>query len=341
MVPAILAPSSLSSYTDKFGKWKHYCSEVRNPPVPYLTPMGVEPSDPRAVKPQDIYLWLGYMQEQGTVHPRNFPTYTAVINTIHILCKVPPPIPHEWKGALPGRIAKGGNRIRTWEAREEAPSLERSGRRYGHDTLEEDQLDDLVRWCMQPDLKPADLRAAAFAICGLLYFGRDDTLVGIRLDHFSWGKHGLRLFESRFKGHAEKAGARVMFTPFKGCEPLLVLKRWSDYLNSKGVQQDWHMWRLPKESRVPNRREHVGWVRRAMEAAGCHIPFEFKIDVHMLRASATCHCLAQNISRPTVQFRAGWTSLSSMDAYGRAVLVGTASLQLFSHLAQVLNAASS
>ena len=216
------------------------------------------------------------------------------------------------------------------------PSLDNAGRRYGHDILDEDQLFDLMQWALQPNLSPMDLRAAAFVIMGLLYFARDDTLVGIQLNHCSWGKHGLRLFESRFKGHAETAGARVLYTPYS-VKALTVLKRWCDYLESRQMQKDWPLWRLPWEKRVPHRKEHIGWVHYVLSEAGCHLPFEMKLTVHMFRATTTCHCLAIQVPRPTTQFRAGWKSMSSLDNYARPVLVGPTSQDLWEHLKQVLH----
>ena len=341
MVPVSLAPSTLAGYADKFSKWKNYCTEIRNPAVPYLTPVdSTGPADPRNVRQQDVYLYIGYLKELGTIQPQYFSGYVSVINTVHIMCRVPPPIPHDYKGALPGKIIKGGRRLAVWGAREEAPSLDKAGRRYGHDVMEEDQLQDVMRWAKQPNLRPADLRAAAFVVMGLLYYARDDTLVGINFEHLSWGQHGLRLFESRFKAHAESAGARVLYTGNESCEALEVVLRWYSYLESRQVPEDWHFWRMPGW-KTPSRKEHVGWVRRVLEASGAHMAFDFKADVHMLRATACCHSLALQIPRPTAMSRGGWEAISSLDNYARPVFCGPTSEMFWGHLRKLLNTASS
>ena len=185
---------------------------------------------------------------------------------------------------------------------------------------------------------PRDLRMAAFAVFALLYFARNDTTDGVQVGHLSWSSHGLRLFESRFKGHAEVAGARVLFTPEAKCAvALAVLRRYTDFLAKWGKTGVWHLWQLPWERKPPGKEAHLTWIREAVRMAGCDVPFDMKIDVHMCRATATCHSLAQNVPRPVVQFRAGWTSISSMDAYARPVICGKTSKMLWSHLMDILN----
>ena len=90
MIPAALAPSTLSNYADRFEKWVHYATVVRNPPVPYLTPLNYLENPESRVRLEDVHLWLGFMREEDRVHPRNFPQYVSALNTIHIMCHVTP-----------------------------------------------------------------------------------------------------------------------------------------------------------------------------------------------------------------------------------------------------------
>jgi hypothetical protein len=225
-----------------------------------------------------------------------------------------------------------------WEARDGAPSLDTAGRRYGHDVYDEDHLSALMHWASAEQKTPQDMRSAAFMVLSLLYFARDGTMDGMKLSHLHWGKAGLRLFEAKFKLHADTAGARVLFTPYDQCKDALeVVRRYTKYLERWGVKADWPMWQLPFEKAEPKHKDHLAWVREAVRMAGCDVPFGMKIDLHMNRATPTCHSLALGVPRPVVQYRAGWASLSSMDAYARPIICGPTSRMLFAHLKLILN----
>ena len=98
---------------------------------------------------------------------------------------------------------------------------------------------------------------------------------------------------------------------------------------------------LGPQKKNPSRKEHIGWIRFCLAEAGCHIPFDMRVEVHMLRATACCHSLALQVPRPTTQFRGGWTVISSLDSYARPVFVGGTSTDLWDHLKLVLNTSAS
>ena len=184
-----------------------------------------------------------------------------------------------------------------------------------------------------------DLRAAALFAMGLLFLARNDTLHGIFLDHVSWGPKGMRLFEAKHKKHGDLAGARVMFTPWATCKgPLTIIKKWTDYLEySTPPGQRWSLWRLPTGgATVPTRADLLEIIKFAVQKSGCHVPFGFRVDLHMLRATGGCHGFALRIPPPTLCCRGGWDKLSSLDAYARPVISGNTAFQFFGHLLDVL-----
>ena len=230
MVKASLSKATLGNYADKFSIWVKYATQIRNPPVPYLTPVNYLQRPDKQVRQEDVHLYLGWLREtkEHSINPRNFPQYVSAINSIHILCHVPPPVPFEFKGTMAGKLSRGGVRLDVENTRAQAPDLNVAGRRYGHDIWDEDQLDCLLRWA-ELVTSPHDLRVGAMWCVALLYFARSDTVDGVFLDHFHWSPAGVRFFESKHKKHAETVGARVLFTPWKKCHrPLMVLQRYTE-----------------------------------------------------------------------------------------------------------------
>ena len=336
MVTHSLAPSTFSGYADKFEQWIHYCTVVRSPPCPFITPLNYTTMPHLQTTAHDVHLWMGYLFEKHSVHPGNFASYISVVNTIHRLCCVPPPVSFDKKGSVTSKISKGGVRLRVWGSRAGAPSLDTAGRRMGHDVLEEDQLAAFFAWASGKLHRDSQIRAAAFVALGLVYFARDDTHRGISFEHVSWGGAGLRLFESRHKGHAESIGVRVLFTPWSGPRAaLVIIRRYVALLEVAGVGPRWPLWQLPGEKVEPDRGSHSDWMRQAFVDAGVHIPFGFRIHPHMLRATAICHSLAIGIAPQTVAARAGHESLASLNNYARAVFSGPTSSALFGFLQQL------
>ena len=73
----------------------------------------------------------------------------------------------------------------------------------------------------------------------------------------------------------------------------------------------------------------VVFVREALEAAGCHLPSGFVVDVHMLRATAACHALAIGLPITVVMERGAWTCMASLDPYIRTVVTSVASHRIW------------
>ena len=156
---------------------------------------------------------------------------------------------------------------------------------------------------------------------------------GILVEHISYSPGGLRLFESRHKGHAETVGVRVLFTPWRGpAAAMLIFKRWISFLESACVGSRHPLWQLPTEDCDPPRADHSVWMRDAFTAAGVSIAFDLRVHPHLLRATSICHALALRISPPMVAARAGHATISSLDHYARPVFIGPTSRALFSFL---------
>jgi len=332
MLQAHLAPSSLGSYVDKFARWVHYCTETCNPTVPYLSSASLGDAQ---VSWEHVLAFAAHLAQTGAVQPKYLPQYVSAINSVHVALGLTPPLGkgHPMVG-LVSRLAVGGTRLQRIAAGGD-PGRDTT-RVYGHDVLEGDHLAMLMRLAVCK-LTAKDRRDLAVVFAGLLHFSRRGTLHAMEVRHVGWSDSGLRFTEMVRKGAA--TGNRVLFTPWAECDlALKVIRDHHDGLLSQECLGTWQLWRLPGEPGL-DEATLASCVRRALHRAKCYMVEGFRVDSHMLRATAACHALAIGVPIPVVLDRGPWGSAQSLGPYMRPVITGQASHQLWGFLRGTLTGA--
>lgn len=294
--------STWEGYAAKFAAFVHFCTVVQaEAGAPQLSPL------PAAV--HTVLLYLGWLQEQDSVHHGSLQPYLSAINQAHADAGFEKPA----VGHLVSLARKGFGEL-------EADTLGAQERRVG---LPAHLAFDIMKLGITTS-SPATLRAAAAVTLAYLFFARADTAAlavdgRLRVDahglHFSEDAKNLpRLAPTTLTVPWPASAEATLHSPHHLIWRYLQMRECAWAASSTAPPPGASIWQLPGEPKHPASAVGI-WLGDLLTELDVSPPPGVKYTGHSLRGGAASAALAIGVSLPAICRWGIWNALTSVMLY--------------------------